>query len=76
MLTEETFINFERWNPGRHDRSGFDCDVGRLKNFLILPAKRQREDDMTRVYAAVEPGNITILGYHAINFGTVNRDSR
>lgn len=72
MLTEETAINIESWNPGRHDRSGFDCGVERLNNFLNLSAKKQQKDDMTRVYVAVLPGETAILGYHAINVGTMN----
>ncbi len=72
MLTEESSINIESWNPARHDHSGFDCGVKRLNNFLKLSAKKQQRDDMTRVYAAVSSGQTTILGYHAINVGTMN----
>ncbi len=72
MLTKETSINIERWNPGRHDRSGFDCGVERLNNFLNLSAKKQQKDDMTRVYVAVLPDEASILGYHAINVGMMN----
>ncbi|MXY33855.1 MAG: GNAT family N-acetyltransferase [Boseongicola sp. SB0676_bin_33] len=70
--TEDTRVNIENWNPGRHDHSGFDCGVDRLNNFLKLSAKKQQKDDMSRVYVAVEPGETTILGYHAINVGTMN----
>ena len=72
MLTEETSINIKSWNPERHDRSGFDCGVGRLNNFLNLSAKKQQNDDMTRVYVAVPSDETRILGYHAINVGTMN----
>jgi GNAT superfamily N-acetyltransferase len=72
MLTNKAPLNIESWNPGRHDRSGFDCGVERLNNFLNLSAKKQQKDDMTRVYVAVEPGESTILGYHAINVGAMN----
>lgn len=72
MLTKETSINIEIWNPGRHDRSGFDCGVARLNNFLKLSAKKQLKDDMTRVYVAVIPGETMVLGYHAISVGTMN----
>ncbi len=72
MLTEDTLINIEHWNPGRHDHSGFDCGFDRLNNFLKLSAKKQHKDDMSRVYVAVEPGETMILGYHAINVGTMN----
>ena len=72
MLTDETTLNIENWDPGRHDRSSFDCGVVRLNNFLKLSAKKQQKDDMTRVYVAVPPGETVILGYHAINVGTMN----
>lgn len=72
MPTEKTPLNIERWNPGRHDRSGFDCGVERLNNFLNLSAKKQQKDDITRVYVAVEAGDVKILGYHAINAGRMN----
>ena len=72
MPTEDTPLNIESWTPGRHDHSGFDCGVGRLNNFLKLSAQKQQTDDMTRVYVAVEPGQTKVLGYHAINVGTMN----
>ena len=72
MLTEDTNLRIESWNPQRHDRSDFDCGVRRLNNFLKLSAKKQQKDDMTRVYVAVEPGKTRILGYHTINAGTMN----
>ena len=72
MLTENIPLNIEGWNPGQHDHSGFDCGVGRLNNFLKLSARKQQKEDMTRVYVAVELGQTKILGYHAINVGTMN----
>lgn len=72
MPTEKSSIRIETWDPVRHDRSGFDCGVERLNNFLTLSAKKQQKDEMTRVYVAVLPGEAEILGYHAINVGTMN----
>lgn len=72
MPTDDTPIAIERWDPGRHDRAEFDCGVERLNNFLKLSARKQQNDDMTRVYVAVVPGDTAILGYHAINVGTMN----
>lgn len=74
MLTKESQISIEHWNPVRHDRTGFDCGVDRLNNFLKLSAKKQQKDDMTRVYVAVAQDDTKILGYHAINVGTMNVD--
>ena len=72
MLSKDSALNIEGWTSGRHDHSGFDCGVARLNNFLKLSAKKQQKDDMVRVYVAVEPGETAILGYHAINVGTMN----
>ncbi len=72
MPTRDAPLDIESWDPERHDRSGFDCGVERLNNFLNLSAKKQQKDDMTRVYVAVEPGDAKVLGYHAINVGTMN----
>ena len=72
MLTENAFLSIEVWNPGRHDHSGFDCGVERLNNFIKLSAKKQQKDNMTRVYIAVEPGDTRMLGYHAINVGSMD----
>ena len=71
MLTNGT-VNIESWNPGWHVHTEFDCGVERLNNFLKLSAKKQQKDDMTRVHVAVEPGEIKVLGYHAINLGAMN----
>ena len=72
MPTEDTSIDIENWDPGRHRRAGFDCGVGRLNDFLKLSAKKQQKADMTRVYVAVEPGETNVLGYHAITVGAMN----
>jgi GNAT superfamily N-acetyltransferase len=72
MPTNDSSLNIEKWDPERHDRSGFDCGVEPLNNFLKLSAGKQQKDDMTKVYVAVEEGDGKILGYHTINAGTMN----
>jgi len=72
MLTSDSSIKIEHWEPGRHQRSDFDCGVERLNNFLKLSAKKQQRDDLTRIYVAVENGDTTILGNHAISVGMMN----
>ena len=74
MPTELPALRIERFDPARHDRTGFDCGVGRLDNYLKLSARKQQRDDMTRVYVAVEDGSARILGYHAISLGMMNVD--
>ena len=75
MQTELQSLRVEKFEPSRHDRSAFSCGVPRLDNYLRLTAKKQQKDDMTRVYVVVESGQQTIIGYHAINLGTLNADA-
>jgi len=72
MPIETGDLRIELFDPARHDRAGFACGVERLDNYLKLSAKKQQKDDMTRVYVAVEDGQATVLGYHAINLGMMN----
>ena len=65
-------FHIEKWDPAVHDKAGFDCGVQRLNNFLHLSAKKQTKDNMSRVYVLVEDGSKIILGYHAINLGSMN----
>jgi GNAT superfamily N-acetyltransferase len=74
MLTDQSPLRIESYDPSRHERDGFDCGVDRLNNYLKLSAKKQQKDDMTRVYVAVEEGQSRVLGYHAINLGRMNVD--
>ena len=74
-MQNEVSIRIEKFDPGRHDRTNFDCGVGRLNRYLKLSARKQQKDDMTRVYVAVEDGGARILGYHAINVGAMNVDA-
>ena len=60
-------IVVEPFDPGRHDRSGFSCGTGRLDNFLRLSARKQQEDDFTRVFVAAAEGSPDVLGYYALN---------
>ena len=66
MPIEPKSLRIESFNPSRHDRADFDCGVVRLNNYLKLSAKKQRQDDMTRVYVVVEEGSRRVLGYHAM----------
>lgn len=72
MPIEPKYLRIESFDPSRHDRADFDCGVARLNNYLKLSAKKQQQDDMTRVYVAVEEGSPRVLGYHAINLGMMN----
>ena len=74
MPIEVGDLRIELFDPARHDRAGFVCGVDRLDNYLKLSAKKQQKNNMTRVYVAVEDGQVVILGYHTINLGMMNAD--
>ena len=57
----------EPFEPGAHERAEFSCGVARLDNFLRLSARKQQQDDFTRVFVAVAEGSRRILGYYALN---------
>ena len=72
MPINSTPLRIELFDPDRHDRSEFRCGVDRLDNFLRLSAKKQQRADMSRVYVVVADGSSIILGYHAINLGSID----
>lgn len=74
MPTDDFAIEIRSFDPALHGRDQFDCGNDRLNNFLKLSAKRQQRGDMTRVYVALRQGQSDILGYHAINGGSMNVD--
>ncbi len=74
MPTDAPALRIELFDAARHDRAAFDCGVGRLNNYLKFTARKQQKDDMTRAYVVVEDGSARILGYHAVNLGTMNVD--
>ena len=74
MLTNSGDLRIESFDPEWHDRSGFSCGVDRLDNYLKLSAKKQQKDGMARVYVAVEDGETTVLGCHAINLSMMDVD--
>ena len=72
MPTDTPDLEIRAYDQARHDRATFDCGIGPLNNFLKLSAKKPQKDDMTRVYVALAVGDARILGYHAINLGSMD----
>ena len=66
MPIEQKSLHIESFDPSRHARADFDCGVVRLNNYLKLSARKQQQDDLTRVYVVVEEGSSRVLGDHAI----------
>ena len=75
MPTDDFDVEIRLFDPALHDRTGFDCGVPRLNNYLKLTARKHQKADMTRVYVALRVGEASILGYHAINAGSMNVDA-
>ena len=74
MPTDLPAVRIELLDPARHDRGDFDCGVVRPNHYLKLSARKQQKNDMYRVYVVVEEGSTRILGYHAVNLGSINVD--
>ena len=70
----DTGIVVEPFDPGRHDRSGSCCETDRLDNFMRFSVKKQRRDDITRVFVAVVKGSPEVLGFYALNAHAVATD--
>lgn len=55
----------------RHDRSGFDCGVPVLNDWLATKVSQFEKKDLARTYVLVETGTTTIKGYYALSNHTV-----
>lgn len=75
MPIDDFDVEIRAYDPARHDRAGFDCGVERLNNYLALTAKKQQKIEVTRIYVALKVGHPRILGYYAINTGSMNVDA-
>lgn len=65
----------ERFDPGKHDRTGFTSRVDRIDNFLQRTAKKQQKGDFTAITVAVRPDSNKVLGFYAMNSAAVAGDS-
>lgn len=55
----------------RHDRSGFDCGLPLLNNWLATKVSQFEKKDLARTYVLVETGNTTVKGFYALSNHTV-----
>lgn len=51
----------------RHDRTAFDCGQPTLNDWLKLRAGQFDRKNLARVFVAVRPGEVTVLGYYALS---------
>lgn len=68
-------LKIEPLDRRRHDRVVFSCGVERIDNFLKSTAARQADEDLTKVYVAVEPPSNSVLGYYSISAHAVDIQS-
>jgi hypothetical protein len=61
----------EPFDRGRHDRSGFDCGVPSLNDWLTTEAGQFEKRDLARVYVLVTAGEMIVKGYYALSGHTV-----
>jgi GNAT superfamily N-acetyltransferase len=69
MSHDEAWLSRLRIEPldrEKHNRAAFSCGVDRIDNFLKSTAAKQADQDLTKVYIAVEPPSDQILGYYAL----------
>jgi GNAT superfamily N-acetyltransferase len=64
-------LRFEPFYRRRHDRSGFDCGVTALNEYLRTGLGQHGRRDLTRGYVAVESGN-RIVGYFTLAAGRLS----
>jgi len=55
-----------------HPRSGFDCGVAELDEFLRRYARQGERLEISRTYVAVEEGSGKVLGYYTLRSGAVD----
>lgn len=61
----------EPFDKQRHDRTGFDCGVEALNDWLTTKLTQFEKRDLARTYVLVEEGQSTVKGYYAISNHTV-----
>lgn len=55
----------------RHDRSGFDCGLPALNDWLATKASQFEKKDLARTYVLVQAGSTIVKGYYALANHTV-----
>ena len=54
-----------------HDRSGFDCGVPLLNDWVTTKVSQFEKKDLARTYVLVEAGDSLVKGYYALSTHTV-----
>ncbi len=73
-LPAATWI-IEPFDRLRHDRSGFDCGISILNDWLTTKVSQFEKKDLARTYVLVEAGSTLVKGYYALSNHTVIYES-
>lgn len=55
----------------QHDRTGFDCGLPPLNDWLATKVSQFEKKDLARTYVLVETGKTTVKGFYALSNHTV-----
>jgi GNAT superfamily N-acetyltransferase len=59
----------------RHERSGFDCGIPILNDWLTTKVSQFEKKDLARTYVLIETGSNLVKGYYALSNHTVIYES-
>jgi GNAT superfamily N-acetyltransferase len=65
----------EPFDRQQHDRSGFDCGIPILNEWLATKVSQFEKKDLARTYVLVEAGSTVVKGYYALSNHTVVYES-
>ncbi len=65
----------EPFDRQRHDRSGFDCGIPILNEWLATKVSQFEKKDLARTYLLVEAGSTVVKGDYALSNHTVAYES-
>lgn len=82
VVTENSVANspsslwsVEPFDRQQHDRSGFDCGIPILNEWLATKVSQFEKKDLARTYVLVEAGSTVVKGYYALSNHTVAYES-
>ena len=68
--TRSTWV-IEPFDRLRHDRTGFDCGLPVLNEWLGTKVSQFQKKDLARTYVLVETGKVIVKGYYSLSNHTV-----
>ena len=61
----------DRYDKQRHDRTGFDCGVSELNDWLATKVSQFEKKDLARTYVLIQRAEMSIKGYYALSNHTI-----